>query len=145
MSYVHYFVPELCLELAETQRANVQVPSPLTDGLPFDTPTAAPGADQPTTLSAPLVLPSPTLREQHHLAHASTTTSTCRLDPACDGTLFRGCHAVGPATSVTESILQLLGPIAKGLVHVVPRIVRLLLEQTIEGVPHADSSIDECG
>jgi hypothetical protein len=57
----------------------VQVPSPLTDGLPFDTPTAAPGADQPTTLSAPLVLPSPTLREQHLPAHTSDTTSTSRL------------------------------------------------------------------
>lgn len=28
----------------------------------FDTPTAAPAADQPTSLSVPLVLPSPTIR-----------------------------------------------------------------------------------
>jgi hypothetical protein len=38
--------------------------------------SAAPAADQPTTLSYPLVLPSPTLREQHPPACTSDTTST---------------------------------------------------------------------
>ena len=40
------------------------------------TPTAAPAADQPTSLSAPLVLPSVALPAPYPLAHTSDTTST---------------------------------------------------------------------
>jgi hypothetical protein len=39
---------------------------------------AARAADQPPTLSAPLVLPSPTLPALHLPAHTSYTTSTSR-------------------------------------------------------------------
>lgn len=39
-------------------------------------PTAAPEPEQPTSLSSPLVLPSPTLRALRPLAHISDTTST---------------------------------------------------------------------
>ena len=43
------------------------------------TPTAAPAGGQPTSRSAPLGLPSPTLRGQHPLAHTSDTTSITRV------------------------------------------------------------------
>ena len=45
----------------------------------------APAADQHTTLSDPLVLPSPTLREQHPPAFTSDTTSTSLDSRVPDG------------------------------------------------------------
>ena len=42
----------------------------------FDTPTAAPAADQPTILSAPLGLPSLALPAPYLPAHISDTTNT---------------------------------------------------------------------
>ena len=42
----------------------------------FDTPTAAPAADQPTSLSAPLGLPSLALPAPYPPVHTSDTTNT---------------------------------------------------------------------
>ena len=42
------------------------------------TPPVAPATDQPTSLSSPLLLPSPTLPEPYLLTHMSDTTSISR-------------------------------------------------------------------
>jgi hypothetical protein len=48
-------------------------------GLPFATPTGAPGEDWPTSLSSPLVLLAPILQGPYRLARTSDTTSIRRL------------------------------------------------------------------
>jgi hypothetical protein len=49
------------------------------------TPTAAPAADQPTTIFWPLVLPSPTLPAPYLPAHISNTTSNSLAPLIHDG------------------------------------------------------------
>lgn len=54
------------------------------NGFSFAIPTAAPVADQPTTLSGPLGRPSLAAPGPYLLAHISDTTSTSPASPAAD-------------------------------------------------------------
>ena len=79
-------------------------------GHPSSTPTAAPAADRPTSLSSFLVLPSLTLPAPYFPAHTSDTTST---GPPNDKTVSTRCEQEERLEDLFDTIMVLAIPLSE--------------------------------